>query len=265
LIRLVANSMAFSNRGMERRPIDAVLAELDEIIGTCERRRTADGYFAALYRRVTAEVKARIDSGAFDDGTRMEQFDVVFARRYIEAWRSRERGDPVTGVWSVALDCSRDFWPVVMQHLLLGMNAHINLDLGIAAASVAPGSAIHSLKRDFDAINGILGDMVDEVQDRLAQIWPAMRWLDRTGGVVDEAVVNFSIRRAREHAWSVATALAGMPSVEEREAFIRDTDASMAALGQKVRDPGIKLRIVLGAIRLRERGTVATKLDALFD
>jgi hypothetical protein len=243
--------------------IDAVLAELDSIIDKSEHGRIADGYFAALYRRVTAEVKARIERGAFDDCARMEQFDVIFARRYIDAWKCRERGEPVTGVWSVALDCSRDFWPVVMQHLLLGMNAHINLDLGIAAASVAPGSAIHSLKRDFDAINGILGDMVDEVQDRLAQIWPAMRWLDRTGGVVDEAVVNFSIRRAREHAWTVATALAGMPSAEEREAFICATDASMAALGRRVRHPGLRLSLILAFIRLRERGSVADKLAIL--
>ncbi|HEY5551258.1 MAG TPA: DUF5995 family protein [Opitutaceae bacterium] len=244
--------------------IDGVLAELDGIIEVCRRRGTADGYFAALYRRVTAEVKVRIARGEFEDGARMERLDVVFANRYLDAWAARERGEPVTESWVVALTCCQSFWPVVLQHLLLGMNAHINLDLGIAAAAAAPGPGIHGLKNDFDTINAILAEMVDDVQDRLAQIWPAMRWLDRSGGPVDEAVVNFSMRRAREHAWSVAIALAGMQAPEAREAFICATDASMATLGRRVRHPGVKLSFILAFIRLRERGTVGEKIDALF-
>ena len=59
------------------------------------------------------------------------------------------------------------------------MNAHINLDLGIAAAEVAPGASIHALEQDFNLINEILCEMVDDVQDRLGKIWPAMRMIDR--------------------------------------------------------------------------------------
>lgn len=245
--------------------IDEVLAGLDHVIGVSRGRGTADGYFAALYRRVTAGVKERIARGGFDDGARMERLDVVFANRYLEAWHARERGEAVTESWEVALGCSRSYWPVVLQHLLLGMNAHINLDLGIAAAAVAPGASIGALESDFGRINDVLAAMTDDVQDRLARIWPAMRWLDRAGGRVDEAVVNFSIRRAREHAWRVATSLAGAQSTAEREDLIAGIDSKMADLGRKVRDPGLKLRLVLGGIRLRERGTVAGKLDALFD
>jgi hypothetical protein len=46
---------------------------------------------------------------------------------------------------------------------------------------------------------------------------------------------------------------------------VRQTDTAIAGLGRRVHIPGIKLRIVLGAIRLRERGTVAGKLGVLFD
>jgi hypothetical protein len=245
--------------------IDEVLAGLDRIIGVARERGTADGFFAALYRRVTAEVKTRIVRGEFDDAARMERLDVVFASRYVEAWHARERGEAVTESWKVALGCSRSFWPVVLQHLLLGMNAHINLDLGIAAASVAPGAAIGSLERDFARINDVLAAMTDDVQDRLGHIWPAMSWLDRFGGRIDEAVVNFSIRRARQHAWKFAAGLASMESEDARAEFVRQTDTAIAGLGRRVHIPGIKLRIVLGAIRLRERGTVAGKLGVLFD
>ena len=79
--------------------IDDVLAQLDAIIDVASRRGSADGYFAALYRRVTAAVKERAMAGAFQDGERMVRFDVLFASRYTAAWAARERGEPTSGVW----------------------------------------------------------------------------------------------------------------------------------------------------------------------
>src|SRR5690606_41399624 len=70
-----------------------------------------------------------------------------------------------------ALPTPAETWsPLVLQHLLLGMNAHINLDLGIAAAETAPGTALPALKRDFDEITTLLGEMLDDVQDRIGRI-----------------------------------------------------------------------------------------------
>ena len=48
--------------------------------------------------------------------------------------------------WSVAFHAAHRRPPIIFQHLLLGMNAHINLDLGIACAEVAPGPAIDDLE-----------------------------------------------------------------------------------------------------------------------
>lgn len=243
--------------------IDDVLAELDAIIVCARQRGSTDGYFAALYRRVTAEVKAQIAAGVFQDGPRMAQFDIRFAQRYIDAWQARERGERTTEVWRVALGCDRAFWPLVLQHLLVGMNAHINLDLGIAAAEAAPGEAIYTLEADFNAINEILCRMIDDVQDRLTEVWPALRVLDRICGEADEAVANFSIRQARAHAWQMAQTLAALPGERERAAHIREVDAIMAALGRSVLRPGLALELKLAWVRLRERGTVADKIAVL--
>lgn len=243
--------------------IDEVLARLDAIIATARARGSADGYFAALYRRVTAEVQARITRGEFEDGPRMTRFDVLFARRYLDAWHQHERGEPTTAVWSTALGCGRAYWPVVMQHLLVGMNAHINLDLGLIAAEVAPGEAIHSLQRDFDTINRVLAEQVDDVQRRMARIWPGVHVLDRVGGGLDERIVNFSIERARAAAWTLATALAAEPDPARRHARVARVDAAMARLGRGVLSPGLRTTTLLALVRLRERGTVAEKLDVL--
>ncbi|MEO6567298.1 MAG: DUF5995 family protein [Opitutaceae bacterium] len=243
--------------------IDDVIAQLDLIIDTARRRGSADGYFAALYRRVTATVKARIVQGAFADGPRMARFDCAFARRYIDAWSQHERGEKPTSAWSMALSCGTSFWPVVMQHLLLGMNAHINLDLGIVAAEVAPGAAIQDLKSDFDAINQLLSDLVDDVQDRMGRIWPGVRLLDKVGGGLDERIVNFSLGRARDAAWSVATKLAAEPVAERRAVYIGGVDEFATSLGRGVLRPGFWAANTLALVRLRERGSLTEKLDVL--
>ncbi len=248
---------------MPAETIDDVLHALDGIIEICRKRGSANAYFAALYRRVTAEVKRRIEARAFVDGLRMERFDVLFARRYLDAWAQHERGETPSAVWAAAFGAATRWRPVVLQHLLLGMNAHINLDLGIAAAEVAPGVSIGELQQDFDAINQVLADQVDDVQDRMAKIWPALAWLDRAGGRVDEAVVNFSIRRAREQAWRLATGLAEMHHDSERLAHIRRVDTAMVAIAGRVLAPGVRLSTALLWVRIRERGSLAEKLDAL--
>jgi len=243
--------------------IDDVLVQLNFIIDTARRRGSADGYFAALYRRVTETVKIRIAQGAFADGPRMARFDVAFASRYVGAWHQHERGETPTSAWAVALSCGTSFWPVVMQHLLLGMNAHINLDLGIVAAEISPGASIQDLKRDFDAINQLLADLVGDVTNRMGTIWPGVRLLVKAGGGLDEELVNFSLSRAREAAWDVATTLAAEPDVSRRAVIIQGVDNVATLLGRGVLHPGLWAASTLAWVRLRERGSVAEKLDVL--
>jgi hypothetical protein len=242
------------------RTIDEVVAQLTHIMDLSRARGTADGYFAGLYRLVTIEVGARIGRGGFDDGPRMERLDVVFANRYLQAWARHEAGHPAGAAWDVALDAGRAYWPVVLQHLLLGINAHINLDLGLAAATIAPGAAIDGLKTDFDRINQLLADLINEVENRLARVWPPLRWLEGFAGGADAAVVKFSLRCAREYAWSVATAMAAETDPAARAARVAATDLAAAVIGEGVLHPGIKASLILKYVRLRERGSTADKL-----
>ena len=246
------------------RTIDDVLIRLDAIIARSRARGSADGYFAVLYRQVTAEVQRRIRGGFFEDAARMERLDVVFANRYLAAAETYEQGGDPGICWGLALGQARAWRPLVIQHLLLGMNAHINLDLGVAAAEVEPGVGIHALETDFNRINEVLAGLVDDVQRRLAVIWPALRAIDGFAGGVDEAVANFSMRKAREHAWSVARLLAPLGDVAARDAAIGQIDADASAIARLVlHPPGIGTRLALLWIRLRERGSVADKAAVL--
>ncbi|HSM04160.1 MAG TPA: DUF5995 family protein [Longimicrobiales bacterium] len=236
---------------MSERTIDHVVDDLSDVIDRCRERKSAAGYFPALYRRVTIGVRDWIRQGRFDDGARMERLDVLFADRYLDAWHAWEAGRPVSRAWRAAFEAADEWPPIVMQHLLLGMNAHINLDLGIAAASVAPAAEIEGLHGDFIRINDILIELVDDVQDRLSHVWPALRVLDWLGDDDDEAIVNFSMCRARDAAWGFARRLAASPR-SSWDAAIDLTDEFVADLAGRVRRPGILLGTVVRFVRVGE-------------
>ncbi len=63
---------------MKANTIDEVIVYLDEIINDARQKFSRRGYFAALYRRVTAAVKIRIAQKQFEDGARIEAFDVTY-------------------------------------------------------------------------------------------------------------------------------------------------------------------------------------------
>jgi hypothetical protein len=247
---------------MQAKTIDDVILQLDSIIDWARSHKSRLGYFAALYRKVTIKVKEGIAEGIFENGDRMAQLDVVFANRYLEAFEHYRKNMVPTRSWRVAFEAAPRWWPIVLQHLLLGMNAHINLDLGIAAAKTSPGEAVHDLMNDFMKINEILAALVDGVERELAHVWPVLGLLDRIAGRTDEAVINFSMTRARDHAWNVARDLA-LHEESDQVSRIDALDQGVAALGRKVRHPGLIIGTVARTIRLGEVGTIPQIIDIL--
>jgi hypothetical protein len=242
--------------------IDDVLKSLDKIIFQSAAENKASGYFAALYRQVTSEVKQGIQNNYFDDGARMERLDVVFAKKYIDAWHAWQNGQNVSQSWEAAFRFSEKQSPVVLQHLLMGMNAHINLDLGIAAAEITRNSDILLLKNDFFRINNILSSQVNQVQNNLSSIWPFLKKILAKTGKLDNLLVDFSMELARDGAWKFACEISEQPD-KEWNSFINDRDAVVAKKSQIVTNPKTWIKIVLWIIRLSEKGTVPEKINYL--
>ena len=240
---------------MQAKTIDDVIRILDDIIRSCRDQNSRLGYFPALYRKVTTEVKRGIANGYFDDGKRMELLDVNFANRYFEAYEAFTSGKPPTQSWRVAFDAGKDWWAIVLQHLLLGINAHINLDLGIAAAKTSPGGQIHTLKGDFDKINDILSSLLNKVEGALTKVWPMLKLLSAIAGKNDEKLINFSLQAARTHAWNLALALAVVGG-EDSHDTISAADDAVAHIANSIQHPGAIVGSVTNFIRLGERGSV---------
>ena len=157
---------------------------------------------------------------------------------------------------------AQQWWPIVLQHLLLGMNAHINLDLGVAAARAAPGGGLAALKGDFDRINAVLAGLVGEVQEELAGIWPLLRLLNTNSGGAEKVLIGFSMEKARDAAWDVARELAPLDR-EEQERRIVPLDDRVTAFGRLIRHPGSLGGWVTRVVRLGERGTVVSRIAVL--
>jgi hypothetical protein len=217
--------------------IDGVIASLTDIIEDCWQRNSRLGFFPAMYRKVTMRIRDGIDSGQFENGERLERFDISFANRYIAAFEQHRRGLTPTRSWAYAFQMAAHSYPMIVQHLLLGMNAHINLDLGIAAAEISGGTDLFSLKRDFVEVNQVLASMLDEVQSGVNDSSPLYRILDRLGWRVDEAICNFSIRHARRAAWSKAIYLHQLQE-PRLTTEIEEIDRGVASLARLICPPG---------------------------
>ncbi len=230
--------------------IDEVIEQLDQIILTETKRQSPLAYFATLYREVTAQVKTGIANGRFEDGPRMEKLDVVFATRYLSAYHQFRQGEKPSLCWNVAFEAAQSKDLIILQYLLLGINAHIDLDLGIAAAEIAPGEKIHSLKKDFQEINTILYALIPIVEDRIAKVSPMIGWFDRLGGMRDEQLAHFGLGLTRDHAWRLACLLAPLPS-DAWAPIIDTTDKATALIAKHLRQP--KTIISRGLIKLVRR------------
>ncbi len=242
--------------------IDEVIEQLDFVIARSILEKSRLGFFAVLYRGVTIKVKEGINAGHFDDGPRMEQFDVVFANRYLEALERYCGQDKPSESWLAAFHAAKAWRLLILQHLLLGINAHINVDLGVAAAQTCPGEKLPALKEDFNKINDILSELLDVVQDKIAKASPLMGLLDRIGGRSDEAIIKFSMERARDAAWHAAEKLAPL-SRQQQVLEIAELDRRIVSMARRVRNPGKFLTIATMLIKLAEDKNVPRIISAL--
>jgi hypothetical protein len=243
--------------------VNEVIDHLDIIVKNAIKERNRIGYFASLYLLVTIEVRNKIEQSFFENNELIEKLDVVFANRFLDAYYKHKEKEEITSSWQLAFKASSSWHPLVIQHLFLGMNAHIGLDLGIAAAAVCPGESISTINGDFIKVNDILGSLGNKVQDNLSSIWPLLKYIDWLAGKLDEGLTNFSIEIARDAAWKVALDIATLETKEEQTGYIHNRDKKVADFSRKLYQPGLVLSILCIIIRITEIGTVKSKIRKL--
>lgn len=242
--------------------INEVLKELDLIIEESIEQNSRMGLFAYVYRRTTAEIASEIALGNFEDNQRLESFDITFANFYLDAFKAYKNNRVTSAAWEFAFNQTR--LPLtILQHVLLGMNAHINLDLAIATAASMAEDEIESFENDFNKVNDILFQITNELQDRLSRVSPLLFLVDWLGSTKDEQVLDFSMRKARYQAWNSAQLLWSIGDGKSAEA-IMELDHLVIKLSKIIKSPKTAvMRFFLKAVQFFETKKVRVIIKKL--
>lgn len=209
------------------------LADSDQQLG-CRR-----AIFLQLYVMVTGAVREKVRRGDyFQDSQWAARYLVAFANLYAAARYRYDRGEAVPKSWRIAFQTADNGTGLVLQDLLLGVNAHINHDLALALIEATIDPNRDRRYHDHNAVNRILEDLTNASQDKIAALYaPGLAMADELAGPLDEVASAFSIEHARENAWRHAVSLASARTGLE-EGFLRTgLDLQSAVLARLILAP----------------------------
>jgi hypothetical protein len=223
-------------RGVTRR----MAGLIREWEGAADRR----ALFLSCYALMTRNVLSAIDAGDFRDPPWVSGLLDRFADYYFAALEGDERQvASVPEVWRLAFNAARDPDLEVMQHLLLGINAHINYDLVLCLGDALEpewhalsADERHARYLDHCHINDIIGHTIDAVQDQIVDRYaPWMEVVDAALGRLDEWLVLKMIARWRDQVWALAVQRVELPDEAAREAHRREIEESVVSRGHLIR------------------------------
>jgi len=224
--------------------IDVVAGELRELALAAAN---ALGYFPALYSQVTNRIGTSIQGGTFHDPAEMDGFACSFASLYIGAC---DKTIPRPQCWQAAWDVASDGRLLIVQHLLLGINAHVNHDLPLAVVAAADQRGdIGSIRADFDAVNEVLAATYFDVQRELDTV---SRWTNLAASIGGGRLFNFSLVVARRRAWDAAQRIYPLDAAGRRSYQI-ELDRLVSVLAYLITRPAIAIQPLLCMARRLEQ------------
>jgi hypothetical protein len=193
--------------------IDDLLARMRDDLAELEKAGDARRFFHATYLRTTQAVADEIRRGGFTDPAWLERWDLAFAELYVDALEADQRGEPIAGPWRAAFDAARDQPGLPpLQHVLFGLNAHINYDLPQALiAVISPAdfddhAVLAGREADHVHVDQVLQQRVDAEDAELAAV-SKVTLLDRLMRPANHAASRRFLAEARAKVWRNAHAL----------------------------------------------------------
>ena len=132
--------------------------------------------------------------------------------------------------------------------MLAGVNAHIELDLGITAQKIAPALKLPKLHDDFNTINAVLASQVNGVVHDINQLSPALADLYRVLADNEIFLINQAVATMRDSAWRFAILLAAIPRFAQPLA-IGVRDRQVAAQVDLIYDPPGLIGLIQSTVR----------------
>ena len=192
----------------------------------------ASGYFPAMYARVTDRIRTAAGDGRFGDGDGMALFAEAFAGWYL---RPKAGMTPVPGCWRASWDVAGDGRLLIVQHLLAGINAHVNHDLPQVVVQLATErNDLAGMRADFDAVNDVLAETMPDVLRDLGRV---SAWVNIAAARGGRRLFRFSLEAARTQAWQAAVRLDRLDD-DARATDVAELDRLVSVLAYLVTHPG---------------------------
>ena len=235
--------------------LDDVVSGLGQLEHRFRQAHDRRCIFLTLYGVVSTAMREKVSQRAFEDNAWVERYAVAFADLYRVALQRYEAAqlDEVPTAWRICFDAAKAGNGLVLQDVLLGVNAHVNHDLPLALSAISIDPDRAARYRDHTAVNQVLAAVTERATERLAALYaPGLKTMDEVAGQVDELLGSFSLEVARESAWESAVALANARNEIERTLATRALAARAAVMARLLRAPSHNPAFVK-ACRLLER------------
>lgn len=155
--------------------------------------------FNNTYLIITEIVKAKMDTGYFDDDKRMEKFDIIFAQYYFDALHSYLEGATCPSSWRVLFDAAKSNTSMQWQYMALGVNAHVNNDLALALYDADFGS---QYKNDYLKVNTIIFKTIKQVVESFTEMNPIINQIKNNSVQLYSPILYLLIKNWRLNAWN---------------------------------------------------------------
>lgn len=209
---------------------DPALHLMDEWIARWEQSNDQRVIFLRCYRMMTANMLDAVERDEFLDGAWVDRLLHRFADYYFEAlWAYEDGEQTMPAVWKAAFWAAGNKAYSPLQHLLLGVNAHINYDLVLTLEELLQPEwqtlepARRAMRRsDHQHVNHVIAATIDAVQDDILEpAMPVMQAVDVLLGPIDEGLISGLISRWRGKVWQHAVYLVEASSEDERSAWVQ--------------------------------------------
>lgn len=212
-----------------------ITAKMLALVQEMEKAADQRAIFLNCYLLMTQNMLKAVDASEFNDSAWVGYLLERFAQYYFDGLTAYdEKRATTSAVWQLAHRTAGEPERYVLQHLLLGVNAHINYDLVLTLVDVlepewAGLTAVQQAERqvDYCQVNEIIRITIDTVQDDVVEAYsPVMDLVDKTLGPLDEWLISRLITNWRDEVWDTAVALMTTRETAVRQQLLHQIEAT---------------------------------------
>lgn len=154
--------------------------------------------FNKTYFIITTNVFNQLGKRYFRDEDSMQKLDIVFAQYYFDALKRYVTHQNITPSWKILFDNCKQNTSYQFIYMALGVNAHVNNDLGYSLFAVITDE---QFKKDFDAVNKIIDESISEVVKELIETSSLVTLGQNYALGIYKWMLTAVIKKWRKNAW----------------------------------------------------------------